>query len=133
MKRTLLLGGLVLPLLAVSEAYADNGGNYCREYQKYVKIDGKREKAYGTACLQENGSWKLISEAKPKKHGKKQSKARKKNLEKKVVRHFPNKTVVKHVYRMPDGTKFVEIRHNPKRHKRGMKRHGWHHRWEYRM
>ena len=32
---------------------------YCREYQHTVTIDGKQEKAYGTACRQPDGSWKI--------------------------------------------------------------------------
>jgi surface antigen len=37
-------------------------GSACREYQQTVTIGGKTEKAYGTACKQANGSWKIISE-----------------------------------------------------------------------
>jgi len=36
-----------------------SGGTYCREYQHTVTIDGKQEKAYGTACRQPDGSWKI--------------------------------------------------------------------------
>jgi surface antigen len=36
-----------------------SGGAYCREYQQTVTIDGKQEKAYGTACRQPDGSWKV--------------------------------------------------------------------------
>lgn len=34
-------------------------GTYCREYQHTVTIDGKQERAYGTACRQPDGSWKV--------------------------------------------------------------------------
>jgi surface antigen len=34
-------------------------GAYCREFQSAVTIDGKEEKAYGTACRQPDGSWKV--------------------------------------------------------------------------
>ena len=33
---------------------------YCREFQRDVIIDGKSERAYGTACLQPDGSWKIV-------------------------------------------------------------------------
>ncbi|MBI1309134.1 MAG: glycine zipper 2TM domain-containing protein [Proteobacteria bacterium] len=38
-----------------SEGYA------CREYQQTVTIGGKTERAYGTACKQPDGSWKIIN------------------------------------------------------------------------
>jgi surface antigen len=36
-----------------------SGGTYCREFQTTATIGGKEEKAYGTACRQPDGSWKL--------------------------------------------------------------------------
>jgi len=39
----------------------DTGGNACREYQQTVTIGGKTERAYGTACKQADGSWKIIN------------------------------------------------------------------------
>jgi surface antigen len=36
-----------------------SGGAYCREFQNNVTIGGKDEKAYGTACRQPDGSWKV--------------------------------------------------------------------------
>jgi surface antigen len=38
----------------------DETGNYCREYQTSVNIDGKSEHAYGVACRQPDGSWKVV-------------------------------------------------------------------------
>ena len=35
------------------------GNGYCREFQNDVVIGGKSEKAYGTACRQPDGSWKV--------------------------------------------------------------------------
>jgi surface antigen len=32
---------------------------YCREYQQTVTVGGKEEQAYGTACRQPDGSWKI--------------------------------------------------------------------------
>ena len=36
-----------------------SSGTYCREFQSNVTISGKSEKAYGTACRQPDGSWKV--------------------------------------------------------------------------
>jgi surface antigen len=35
-------------------------GNYCREFQQAVTIDGRTEQIHGTACRQPDGSWKLV-------------------------------------------------------------------------
>ncbi len=37
----------------------DAAGNQCREFQQEVTIGGETEQAYGTACLQPDGSWKI--------------------------------------------------------------------------
>jgi hypothetical protein len=34
---------------------------YCREYTKKVLVDGKEEMAYGTACLQDDGRWRIMN------------------------------------------------------------------------
>lgn len=39
----------------------DNTGSACREYQQTVTVGGKTERAYGTACKQADGSWKIIN------------------------------------------------------------------------
>ncbi|MGE5503156.1 MAG: RT0821/Lpp0805 family surface protein [Actinomycetota bacterium] len=39
---------------------ADASGNPCREFQQQVTIDGRSQSAYGTACHQPDGSWKII-------------------------------------------------------------------------
>lgn len=43
------------------ETYQRDDGQYCREYTQTVTIDGKTEEAYGTACRQPDGSWKIVS------------------------------------------------------------------------
>lgn len=35
---------------------------YCREYTRDVIVDGKPAQAYGTACRQPDGSWKIVRE-----------------------------------------------------------------------
>ena len=44
-----------------TRTYEDAGGQYCREYQEKVVIDGKTSSAYGTACRQPDGSWKIVN------------------------------------------------------------------------
>lgn len=39
----------------------DTSGNYCREYQTTIRVGGETQKAYGTACRQPDGSWKIIN------------------------------------------------------------------------
>lgn len=34
-------------------------GSYCREFQQSVTVGGNTQQAYGTACRQEDGSWKI--------------------------------------------------------------------------
>lgn len=41
------------------KTYESHDGRYCREYTHRVTIAGKTESAYGTACRQEDGSWKI--------------------------------------------------------------------------
>ena len=41
-----------------TKTYQENG-TYCREYNQTINIGGKVEKAYGTACRQPDGSWKV--------------------------------------------------------------------------
>jgi surface antigen len=38
----------------------DASGAYCREYQTTIRVDGREENAYGTACRQADGTWKVV-------------------------------------------------------------------------
>ena len=40
--------------------YKTTRHRYCREYQTTVIINGEAQKAYGTACRQPDGSWKIV-------------------------------------------------------------------------
>ncbi|HUD50984.1 RT0821/Lpp0805 family surface protein [Parvibaculum sp.] len=42
-------------------SYNSQQGQYCREFQQTIYVDGKREQGYGTACRQPDGSWKIVS------------------------------------------------------------------------
>ena len=44
-----------------TRTYQTKSGQYCREYQQTVTIGGKQHQAYGTACRQPDGSWKIKS------------------------------------------------------------------------
>ncbi len=41
-------------------AYRDERGAYCREYQHTVTIAGEQQQAYGPACRQPDGTWKVV-------------------------------------------------------------------------
>ena len=36
-----------------------DSGEFCREYQQTVTVAGKTQEAYGTACRQPDGTWKV--------------------------------------------------------------------------
>lgn len=38
----------------------DQSGAYCREFNQKVTIGGQTQSAFGTACQQPDGSWKII-------------------------------------------------------------------------
>ena len=42
-----------------TRSYQAQGGQYCREYEQSVTIGGETQQAYGTACRQPDGSWRL--------------------------------------------------------------------------
>ena len=42
------------------ETYQASSGRYCREYIQKVWIAGKEQQAYGTACRQPDGTWKIV-------------------------------------------------------------------------
>lgn len=39
-----------------------SANRYCREFQKTVTIGNRTEQAYGTACMQPDGAWEVISD-----------------------------------------------------------------------
>lgn len=44
-----------------TRTYQRTGGQYCREYQQTITVGGRTEQAYGTACRQPDGDWKVVS------------------------------------------------------------------------
>lgn len=43
-----------------SETYIDENGQTCREYQSTGRVAGHAQQTYGTACLQQDGSWRIV-------------------------------------------------------------------------
>jgi surface antigen len=43
-----------------TRTYEAANGQYCREFQQTVTVGGQTEQAYGTACRQPDGSWKIV-------------------------------------------------------------------------
>ncbi len=56
--KQLTLGIVAAAALFAGEASAQG---YCREYSQSVSIGGQRQSSYGTACMQPDGSWQVIS------------------------------------------------------------------------
>jgi len=48
--------GAVVPQPAVQQS----DGTYCREFQQTIIVGGNEETAYGQACRQPDGQWKII-------------------------------------------------------------------------
>ena len=44
----------------VREGTHDQTGEYCREFQQTVTIGGRPENAYGVACRQPDGAWRIV-------------------------------------------------------------------------
>jgi surface antigen len=49
--------GTVTPV----RTYQTASGQYCREYQQTISVGGEMHQAYGKACRQPDGSWKITS------------------------------------------------------------------------
>ncbi len=37
-------------------------GRQCREFQQSVTIGGQKQEAYGTACMQPDGTWQVVNQ-----------------------------------------------------------------------
>ena len=48
--------GYVVPMREGTSA----AGAYCREFQNTIIVGGRQEQAFGTACRQPDGSWKVV-------------------------------------------------------------------------
>jgi len=43
-----------------TRTFQTDSGNLCREFQQTITVGGRTERAYGTACRQHDGSWKIV-------------------------------------------------------------------------
>ncbi len=43
------------------KTFQTSEGNYCREFQQTITIDGRQERGYGTACRQPDGQWLIVN------------------------------------------------------------------------
>jgi len=60
LKALALLGlGLIFTGLNASQAEA---AGYCREFTQTVTVGGRLQSGYGTACMQPDGSWQIVSQ-----------------------------------------------------------------------
>ena len=47
--------------IAPPQTYVDNdSGNYCRQFSQEIAINGQPSESYGTACLQPDGTWRVV-------------------------------------------------------------------------
>ncbi|MBO9506691.1 hypothetical protein [Thalassospira sp. A3_1] len=44
-----------------TRTWQNTAGRYCREYTATTVIGGKQQQSYGTACMQPDGSWQIVS------------------------------------------------------------------------
>jgi surface antigen len=49
--------GTIVP----TSTYQTSNGQYCREYQQTVYVQGQTQQAYGTACRQQDGTWRIMN------------------------------------------------------------------------
>lgn len=40
--------------------YRNASGDYCREYTQTIRVGGKTQQGYGTACRQPDGTWQIV-------------------------------------------------------------------------
>jgi surface antigen len=43
-----------------TRTFQTDSGNLCREFQQTITVGGRSERAYGTACRQPDGSWRIV-------------------------------------------------------------------------
>ena len=46
--------------IVVEPAYLGDSGRYCRNFRHTVTVAGEKQVAYGTACREPGGTWRLI-------------------------------------------------------------------------
>jgi len=43
-----------------TRTYQDGSGQYCREYRQTITLGDRTEQAFGSACRQPDGNWKVV-------------------------------------------------------------------------
>jgi hypothetical protein len=51
---------VVPPPVVVQSPPAASSSGYCREFQSQVRVGNSVREGYGTACLQPDGSWRVV-------------------------------------------------------------------------
>lgn len=51
----------VVSAVPSSPIYQAQNGQYCREYQGTVTVNGVSQPSYGTACLMPDGAWRVVN------------------------------------------------------------------------
>lgn len=44
-----------------TRTYESSKGKYCREFTQTIEVGGERQEAYGTACRQGDGTWRVVN------------------------------------------------------------------------
>jgi hypothetical protein len=51
----------VVSAIPSSPVYQTQNGQYCREYQGTITVNGVSQPSYGTACLMPDGTWRVVN------------------------------------------------------------------------
>lgn len=43
-----------------TRTYQQANGQYCREFEQTLMVNGQNERGYGTACRQPDGTWRIV-------------------------------------------------------------------------
>lgn len=101
MKRFLFIAPILLFSIPVK---VQANEQFCREFTKEILIGNNIEQGYGTACLQPDGSWQVISEGPSE-----------------TRQNYHNTILIKEKYTVP--TYNIHYRHRHKHHRKPYHRH----------
>ena len=57
----IVVNGPTVAANPASSTFTDSAGRTCREYQSNVIVGGQQRSSYGTACLQADGTWRIVN------------------------------------------------------------------------
>lgn len=129
MKATSLIMGILAlgaaVILMPANAQAQRYDEYCREYTRTVYIGSRQEVAYGTACYQPNGDWKIVDESDRNRIGQR---FRDSDVSNGYVQAYQPASRVYYYNQVPQRSRivFVNDRHGPP-YKYGHYKHKRHH------